>query len=327
MSICTQCGAALMDGAKFCTKCGTPAAAPIPQTTPAEPPVSESAITEPQVTEAPTTETAITEPQTPEVPSADSPTAETPVMNNPAPQAVITPELQKPQQTAFEQAYQPKPQKDQMTAFEQAYQPKQPQPAGPYQQNTQQFQQNTSYQQNTQQFQQNYQGQPYAAAPAKKPMNKGVLAAIIAGAAVLVLIIAIVICVNVFGGKAYEKPVEKLEKGMNSHDIETLMEAFPAIPGLDTDTMKYMFDFDDEMSGISNVSIDVISAVPLSADELSSYNNYNMFTYMTDYPFQITEGYTLYVKITTTYNGGYDSGDGTITVGKINGKWAIIDLD
>ena len=180
-----------------------------------------------------------------------------------------------------------------------------------------------------------YPGQPYPGAPVqpypgaptgqKKPLSKGVIAGIIGGGIAVALIIIILVCVLVLGKKPYEKPVANLEKGMNNHDIATVLDAFPDSFASQYSTYAYLFD--DIMDyDISNVSIDILSATKLTPAELDDYSNYSMFAYM-DSSFNVTEGYSLYVSISGMEDGYMDTDTGTIIVGKVNGKWCIIDLE
>jgi hypothetical protein len=117
MSMCTKCGAALPDTAKFCTICGTPVAPSIPNETPAFEPEQHS------VLQQVPSEAKLVSPNE-AAPSPSAPESVEPSPVAPAPNPV--PESQ-PQaaSTAFAQAKQSGVK--QPTAYEQAYQPKQTQ--------------------------------------------------------------------------------------------------------------------------------------------------------------------------------------------------------
>ncbi len=97
MPFCHNCGHALPDGAKFCTECGTPTAAPASQPVPKQP-----------VYEAPVYEEPVYETPAVEEPAYEAPVYEEPVYEAPAPQ----PKAEAPayEQPVYEQpVYEPVP--------------------------------------------------------------------------------------------------------------------------------------------------------------------------------------------------------------------------
>lgn len=94
MPFCHNCGHALPDGAKFCTECGTPTAAPAPQ------PVPEQPVYEAPVYEEPVYETPAIEEPVYETPAVEEPVYEEPAYEAPTPQ----PEAEAPtyEQSSYE---------------------------------------------------------------------------------------------------------------------------------------------------------------------------------------------------------------------------------
>ncbi len=303
MSVCTNCGNTNMDGVKFCTTCGTPVApAPVTETPVVETPVAPTPVVETPVAPTPVMETPVVETPVVETPNTVSQpnNAFQPQNNSFQPQNNAF----QPQGNAFQQAYQ-KPQQGQPTAFEQAYMPKQPQQPNGF----------AGGVPGQQPFNANMGG-------GQKPMNKGVLIAIIAAGAAF-LIIIIVVCVLLFGGKPYEKTIKKLEKALNSGKPEKLLDVFPEIPGVSSADMLDEFDELEDYE----FDIKIIDATALDADDVEYYSHHNMFMYSYDDEIDLSQGYEVSVEISTKYKDSEPSKTfDEIIVGKVDGEWVIISL-
>lgn len=298
MSQCKKCGTELLDTAKFCVNCGTPVEVA------AENPVNETPVVETPVVEEPIAETPVVEEPVVEepAPSTDysAPEASTPVNPTPVAPTPVAP-------TPVNPGFNAQPQQPQMTAYQQAY--------------TNNVQQTTAYQQA---YATNGQRTTAYGQVQKKGLPVGAIIGIILGAVAFFLIVVIVACVLIFGGKSYEKPINKFEKGVNKGDASIIMEAFPEVASTSTYMYSSMTDY---CVGIEDLEIEIYDTEKLTGYDLTDVREYSDFAYLApNGTLNVTEAYDCYVTINYKEYGVPSTEYGVITVGKIDGKWYIVDI-
>lgn len=202
---CQKCGSQVPEGSKFCINCGAPVEIPAPAA-PAVPEPAQAPAPEPvqvpvqepvapQVPEAPAQPEIPVQPQQPAAPQYTQPAA---------PQQPIAPQYAQP---AAPQYQQPAAPQYAPPAAPQYAQPQYSRPAAPQ-----------------------YASPFGAQTPAKKPVNKKLIAII--GGAALAVIAVIVACIFIFGkggdGAGSAKEVaEKYVKADATYDVSAMFECYP----------------------------------------------------------------------------------------------------
>lgn len=155
---------------------------------------------------------------------------------------------------------------------------------------------------------------------------------IVGGAAIIVLLLIIFIITSIFGGASgYEKPLASMCKAMEDGDVDDLLDCFAdkyldVMETLDKDYEDSLQDnLDDQIEELEDqygkgysISYKILDKERIDEDDLEDYEGFGL----TD----ITDGYTLDVKITIDGDDDSDTNKTTITVLKIDGDWSLSDM-
>lgn len=142
------------------------------------------------------------------------------------------------------------------------------------------------------------------------------LVALIAVPVVLIVLILVLI----FGGKGYEKPIEKLEKGINEGKVELVLEAFS--PSIASSLSAYLPDDVSDMFPDVEIDLEIVGKEKLAKSEMQSVltEEYDVSSSVAR---RVKKAYILEVEMSSEDDEFGEPVVEEIPVVKLDGDWVI----
>ena len=134
------------------------------------------------------------------------------------------------------------------------------------------------------------------------------------------VVLIILILVLIFGGKGYEKPIEKLEKGMNEGNVELVLEAFS--PSIASSVSAYFSDDISDMFPDVEIDLEIIGKEKLAKGEMQDIltEEYDVSSSVAR---RVKKAYILEVELSAEDEDFGEPVVEEIPVVKLDGDWVI----
>lgn len=134
------------------------------------------------------------------------------------------------------------------------------------------------------------------------------------------VVLIVLILVLIFGGKGYEKPIEKLEKGINEGKMELMLEAFS--PSIASSVSSYLPDDVSDMFPDVEIDLEIIGKEKLEKDEIQSIltEEYDVSSSVAR---RVKKAYILEVELSSEDDELGEPTVEEIPVVKLDGDWVI----
>lgn len=134
------------------------------------------------------------------------------------------------------------------------------------------------------------------------------------------VVLIVLILVLIFGGKGYEKPIEKLEKGMNEGKIDLVLEAFS--PSIASSVSAYLPDDVSDMFPDVEIDLEIIGKEKLEKDDIQGIltEEYDVSSSVAR---RVKKAYILEVEMSAEDEEFGEPVVEEIPVVKLDGDWVI----